>query len=102
MNSLKPLQNIEPTGDWVSNGLLFVLVDAPANELARSAARANCSGPLLDSVLLVFSSCKLRLYSHVDQALVPKSPKSAKSERAPPCDSATLRSALRFAVVPKR
>jgi len=49
MTGLEPSQNSEMTGDWVSNGMIFVLVDASGNELARSAARVNCSSPLLAS-----------------------------------------------------
>src|SRR5258708_3618785 len=43
MTGLQPSIGSSDTGNWVSDGLLFTLVDAGGQELARATARVKCS-----------------------------------------------------------
>ncbi len=43
MTGLPPSVGSANTGDWVSDGLLFTLVDSAGQELARATARVKCS-----------------------------------------------------------
>ncbi len=42
MTGVEPPSGSATTGDWVDDGMVFVLVDATGRELARVAARVNC------------------------------------------------------------
>src|ERR1700736_4750850 len=43
MTGLAPSRGTAPTGDWVHDGLVFVLTDAGSQELARATARVKCN-----------------------------------------------------------
>jgi hypothetical protein len=43
MTGFSPSVDTADTGDWVSDGLLFTLVDAGGQELARASAQVKCS-----------------------------------------------------------
>jgi len=45
MTGLAPAVGSAETGDWVSDGLTFVLVDQSGQELARKSVRVKCSPP---------------------------------------------------------
>src|SRR6266850_3489411 len=49
MTGLQPPIGSGDTRDWVSDGLLFTLVDSGGHELARATARVKCS-PFPDSI----------------------------------------------------
>src|SRR5260370_12821150 len=43
MTGLALSQGTAPTGDWVHDGLIFVLTDAGSQELARTTAHVKCN-----------------------------------------------------------
>jgi hypothetical protein len=43
MTGLVPSNGTAPTGDWVHDGLVFVLADAGSQELARATAHVRCN-----------------------------------------------------------
>ena len=45
MTGFEPSRGSDITGDWVTDGTVFVLVDATGVELARTTARVVCNGP---------------------------------------------------------
>ncbi|MBY0505704.1 MAG: hypothetical protein K2X03_17450 [Bryobacteraceae bacterium] len=45
MTGFEPGNGGAPTGDWVSDGLVFVLVNPSGNEVARATARVSCQAP---------------------------------------------------------
>src|SRR3977135_4280748 len=49
MTGLQPSIGSADTRDWVSDGLLFTLVDSGGHELARATARVKC-GPFPDPI----------------------------------------------------
>src|SRR5260370_12685854 len=49
MTGLQPSIGSGDTGNWVSDGLLFTLVDSGGQELARATARVKC-GPFPDPI----------------------------------------------------
>src|SRR5258708_38034987 len=45
MTGLAPSQGTAPTGDWVHDGLVFVLTDTGSQELARTTAHVKGNPP---------------------------------------------------------
>src|SRR5579864_5792553 len=55
MTSFKRPQNSADNGDWVRDGLIFVLVDATGQELARATAHVRCN-PFPDPINAVLAT----------------------------------------------
>jgi len=55
MTGLQPTIGSGDTRDWVSDGLLFTLVDSGGGELARATARVKCS-PFPDPIAAALAS----------------------------------------------